>query len=61
MQLLTLDFETTYSKTYSLSKMTTEAYINDPQFEVVGVAVKINEEHKSKARDAAISQGVARE
>jgi DNA polymerase len=24
--------------------MTTEAYINDPQFEVVGVAVKINEE-----------------
>lgn len=44
MQLLTLDFETTYSKTYSLSKMTTEAYVNDPQFEVVGVAVKINEE-----------------
>jgi DNA polymerase len=44
MQLLTIDFETTYSKTYSLSKMTTEAYVNDPQFEVVGVAVKINEE-----------------
>jgi DNA polymerase len=44
MQLLTIDFETFYSKTYSLSKMTTEAYINDPQFEVVGVAVKINEE-----------------
>ena len=44
MQLITLDFETFYSKTYSLSKMTTEAYINDPQFEVVGVAVKINNE-----------------
>ena len=44
MQLLTIDYETTYSKTYSLSKMTTEAYVNDPQFEVVGVAVKINEE-----------------
>jgi DNA polymerase len=44
MQMLTIDFETTYSKTYSLSKMTTEAYINDPQFEVVGVAVKINNE-----------------
>lgn len=44
MQMLTIDFETFYSKTYSLSKMTTEAYINDPQFEVVGVAVKINNE-----------------
>lgn len=44
MRLITLDFETFYSKTYSLSKMTTEAYINDPQFEVVGVAVKINNE-----------------
>jgi DNA polymerase len=44
MQMLTIDFETFYSKTYSLSKMTTEAYVNDPQFEVVGVAVKINEE-----------------
>jgi DNA polymerase len=42
--MLTIDFETFYSKTYSLSKMTTEAYINDPQFEVVGVAVKINNE-----------------
>lgn len=44
MQMLTIDFETTYSKTYSLSKMTTEAYINDPQFEVIGVAVKVNNE-----------------
>ena len=44
MQMLTIDFETLYSKTYSLSKMTTEAYINDPQFEVVGVAVKKNNE-----------------
>ena len=44
MQLLTIDYETTYSKTYSLSKLTTEAYVNDPQFEVVGVAVKINNE-----------------
>jgi DNA polymerase len=35
-----IDFETYYSKTYSLSKMTTEAYIRDPQFEVIGVSVK---------------------
>lgn len=42
MELITLDFETYYTKQYSLSKMTTQAYINDPQFETIGVAVKRN-------------------
>ena len=42
MNLITLDFETYYDKDYSLSKMTTEEYIRDPQFEVVGVGVQIN-------------------
>jgi DNA polymerase I-like protein with 3'-5' exonuclease and polymerase domains len=42
MDIVTIDFETYYDKDYSLSKMTTEAYIRDPHFEVVGVAVKIN-------------------
>jgi len=42
--LLTLDFETYYSKEFSLSKITTEAYIRDDQFEVIGVAVKVNDE-----------------
>ena len=42
MDLITIDFETYYDKDYSLSKMTTEAYIRDPQFEVIGVAVKVN-------------------
>ena len=42
MDLITADFETYYSKDYSLSKMTTEEYIRDPQFEVVGVSVKVN-------------------
>lgn len=41
MNLITLDFETYYDKDYSLSKMTTEEYIRDPQFEVVGVGVKV--------------------
>jgi DNA polymerase len=42
MDLITLDFETYYDRDYSLSKMTTEEYIRDPQFEVVGVGVKVN-------------------
>lgn len=40
MNLLIIDFETYYTKKYSLSKMTTEEYIRDPRFEVIGVAVK---------------------
>ncbi len=42
-RLVTLDFETYYDKEYSLSKMTTEAYIRDERFEVIGVAVKVND------------------
>lgn len=44
MNLITLDFETYYDKDYSLSKMTTEEYIRDDRFEVIGVAVKVNDE-----------------
>ena len=43
MNIITLDFETYYSQTFSLSKMTTEEYIRSPEFEVVGVAVQIND------------------
>ena len=43
MNLLTIDFETYYDKAYSLSKISTEAYIRDDQFEVIGVAVKVND------------------
>ena len=42
MNLITLDFETYYDKDISLRKMTTEAYIRDPLFEVIGVCVKVN-------------------
>jgi DNA polymerase len=42
MDLITLDMETYYDKDYSLSKMTTEEYIRDERFEVVGVSVKVN-------------------
>jgi len=44
MDILNVDFETYYDRTFSLSKMTTEEYIRDPQFETIGVAVKRNEE-----------------
>jgi len=43
MDIIALDFETFYSKEYSLSKMTTEEYIRDPRFQVIGVAVKVGE------------------
>lgn len=42
MDLITLDFETYYDKEYSLKKLTTEEYIRDRRFEVIGVAVKVN-------------------
>tara|TARA_R110002167_G_scaffold50447_4_gene146750 strand:- start:161 stop:2002 length:1842 start_codon:yes stop_codon:yes gene_type:complete len=42
VQVITIDFETYYSKKFSLTKLTTEEYINDPQFQAIGVGVKIN-------------------
>ena len=44
MDILNIDFETYYSQKFSLSKLTTEEYVRDPQFEVIGVAVKRNNE-----------------
>ena len=42
MQILTIDFETFYSRTYSLSKMTTEEYVRGDEFQVVGVSVQVD-------------------
>jgi DNA polymerase len=44
MRLITIDFETYYSNFYSLAKMTTEAYIRAPEFEVIGFAYKIEDQ-----------------
>ena len=44
MDLITLDFETFYDKDFSLSKLTTEEYVRDLRFEVIGVGVKVNNE-----------------
>lgn len=35
----TIDFETYYDQDYSLSKMQTEAYVEDPRFEVIGMGI----------------------
>ena len=43
MSFLTLDYETYWAKDYTLSKMTTEEYVNDPRFEVIGVSVKVDD------------------
>jgi DNA polymerase len=43
MDIVTIDFETYYDQKFSLSKMTTEAYIRDPQFEIIGVGIKVND------------------
>ena len=43
MKIFCIDFETYYSQTYSLSKMTTEEYIRGSEFEVIGFAIKLEE------------------
>ena len=43
IKLLTLDFETYYAQDFTLSKLSTESYIRDPRFEVIGVSVKVDD------------------
>jgi DNA polymerase len=40
MKIICLDFETYYDREFSLSKLTTEEYIRDERFEVIGVGIK---------------------
>lgn len=44
MDLFTVDFETYYDDEYSLTKMSTEDYVNDPRFEIILVGIKKNNE-----------------
>ena len=43
MDLITYDFETYYAKDYGFKTHTTEEYVRDQRFEVIGVAVKVND------------------
>ena len=51
MDIYTLDFETYYDQEFSLSKMTTEAYVRDPRFEVIGLAIKKNDKSTKYMND----------
>ncbi len=43
MNILTIDFETAYGGTLGFKTQTTEEYIRDSRFEVIGVAVQVND------------------
>lgn len=44
MKIVVLDFETYYDTDYSLSKISTEQYVRDDRFEVIGVSIKTGPE-----------------
>ena len=46
-KLATLDIETFYDDEYSLSKLTTEAYVRDPRFECIGIGFKLHGHDKT--------------
>lgn len=39
MDTITIDMETYYDQAYSLSKLQTDAYVDDPRFEAIGAAI----------------------
>ena len=44
MSLITIDFETYYTDKVGFKTLTTEEYIRHPEFEVIGVGVKIDDQ-----------------
>ena len=43
MNILTIDFETYYSSELGFAKQTTEEYVRDQRFEVIGVSIQVND------------------
>ena len=41
--IITIDFETFYDTSFSLSHLTTEEYIRSPEFQVIGFAIKVDD------------------
>jgi len=58
VSIITVDIETYYDKEYSLSKMTTEEYVRDLRFEVIGVGVKVDDGPSKWYSDAAEIEAV---
>jgi DNA polymerase len=42
-KIVTLDLECYYSTEYSLTKIPTEEYVRSPQFEMIGIAIKVDD------------------
>lgn len=42
-RIVTLDLECFYSTEYSLTKIPTEEYVRSPQFEMIGIAIKVDD------------------
>ena len=42
MDIVTIDMETYYDTHFSLGKLTTEQYVRSPEFEIIGVGIKVN-------------------
>jgi DNA polymerase len=51
VRLICLDFETVWSDDYTLKKLTTEAYVRDPRFEIHGLAIKWGSEYDARWYD----------
>lgn len=43
MKIICLDFESFYSSTIGFAKQTTEEYVRDPEFHVIGVSVQVDD------------------
>ncbi len=51
MRFVVLDYETYFADDFTLSKMTTEAYIRDPRFQAHGAAIKWSKDHDARWYD----------
>lgn len=51
MRFVVLDYESYFADDFTLSKMTTEAYIRDPRFQAHGAAIKWSKDHAAKWYD----------
>jgi DNA polymerase len=58
MDIITLDFETFFDQDYTLSKLSTEAYVRDPRFEVLGCGIRWSNGKLAWYTDQQLENGV---